>query len=93
LLPPAAVAEELLFRGLLLTALSSRLGRVDAVALCGALFSLVHLDLGQFFQLAMLGFAAGGVALGSGSVLPAMALHASYNFTAIAAGLAACPAP
>lgn len=82
------MAEELLFRGLLLTAMCSRLGRIDAVAVTGALFALVHLSVEQFFALAVLGFAAGGVALASGSVLPAMALHLTYNLTALAAGLA-----
>ncbi|KAG1673441.1 hypothetical protein FOA52_002206 [Chlamydomonas sp. UWO 241] len=39
-----AVAEELLFRGLLLTALRERLGGVDAALVCGAMFAASHLD-------------------------------------------------
>jgi membrane protease YdiL (CAAX protease family) len=80
--------EELLFRGLLLTALRERLGRVDAVALCGALFALIHLSVEQFFPFAVLGFAAGGIAVVSGSVWPAVLLHAAYNATGLALGLA-----
>lgn len=80
--------EELLFRGLLLTALQQRLGRVDAVAVCGALFALSHLSVAQFFPFALLGFAAGGVAVASGSVWPAVLLHFSYNSTGLALGLA-----
>ncbi len=85
------MAEELLFRGFLLTALQSRFGRIDAVALSAALFAAVHLSLEQFFAFCVLGGAAGAVATGSGStsVLPAMLLHCTYNLTAIAAGVAA----
>ncbi|GBF95234.1 hypothetical protein Rsub_07949 [Raphidocelis subcapitata] len=83
-----ALIEELLFRGLLLAALLTRLGRIDAVALCGALFAAIHLDPAQFFPFAVLGFAAGGVAVASRSVWPAVALHAAYNLTGLALGLA-----
>eukprot|EP00850_Spirogloea_muscicola_P001985 SM000007S20945 [mRNA] locus=s7:1176222:1178660:+ [translate_table: standard] len=44
-----AVAEELLFRGFVLSALKPHLGRVDAVILAGALFGMFHLNLPQFF--------------------------------------------
>lgn len=82
-----AAAEELLFRGFLLTSLLERLGRVDAVLLCAALFSLSHLDLQQFFALTVLGSAAGGAALATGSVLPAFMLHVGYNTAALSAGV------
>ncbi|CAI5536151.1 unnamed protein product [Closterium sp. Naga37s-1] len=39
-----AVAEELLFRGLLLMTLQEKLGRIDAAMLSAALFSLFHLS-------------------------------------------------
>jgi membrane protease YdiL (CAAX protease family) len=81
-----SVAEENLFRGFLLSAILERMGRIDAVLLTGVLFSSAHLDLQQFFGLSMMGMAAGGVALRSGSVLPAIALHLGYNLTALAAG-------
>lgn len=80
-----AVAEELLFRGFLLSALRKRLGRVDAVAVNGALFALMHLSVQQFFNYSLLGFACGFVAIGAGSVLPAVVLHASYNLAALLA--------
>ncbi|GAX76001.1 hypothetical protein CEUSTIGMA_g3444.t1 [Chlamydomonas eustigma] len=82
-----AVAEEVMFRGFLLTAILQRMGRVDAVLLAGALFSAAHLDPQQFFGLSIMGFAAGGVALWSGSVLPAIALHVGYNLAALTAGV------
>lgn len=96
LLPPprraiahTPVAEELLFRGLLLTALQSRLGRIDAAAVAAALFALIHLQPEQFFLYCVLGLACGGALLGSGSVWPAVALHAGFNAAALVAGLVA----
>lgn len=82
-----AVAEELLFRGFLLTALQQRLGSIDAVAVAAALFGLIHLDPQQFFLYCVLGGACGLVAVRSGSVWPAVVLHAAFNATAVAAGL------
>lgn len=80
--------EELLFRGLLLTSLQQRLGRVDAAAVSAALFALAHLSVEQFFPLCVLGAAAGGVALAGGSVWPAVLLHFGYNATGLLLGLA-----
>eukprot|EP00197_Chlamydomonas_leiostraca_P000627 CAMPEP_0202885668 /NCGR_PEP_ID=MMETSP1391-20130828/41782_1 /ASSEMBLY_ACC=CAM_ASM_000867 /TAXON_ID=1034604 /ORGANISM="Chlamydomonas leiostraca, Strain SAG 11-49" /LENGTH=379 /DNA_ID=CAMNT_0049568923 /DNA_START=301 /DNA_END=1440 /DNA_ORIENTATION=+ len=89
-----AVCEELLYRGLLLTALQrprlagpALLGRTDAVFVTAALFALAHLDLPQFGPLTFLGVAAGGLAVASGSVLPAIAAHATYNSAALALGV------
>jgi membrane protease YdiL (CAAX protease family) len=81
------VAEELLFRGLLLTALRERLGSIDAVAVTGALFAIIHLDPQQFFVYCVLGFACGTAVLASGSAGPAMALHFAFNAAAVAAGM------
>lgn len=82
-----AVAEELLFRGLFLTALQDSLGWVDAVAVCAALFAAIHLSLQQFFSFAVLGFGAGALTVRSNSVYPAILLHGSYNATALVVGL------
>lgn len=71
---------------MLLSALLKRLGRVDAVLLCGALFAASHLDLDNFFSLAVLGMATGGAAVASGSLLPAVALHLGYNSAALVVG-------
>ncbi|EFJ40699.1 hypothetical protein VOLCADRAFT_119899 [Volvox carteri f. nagariensis] len=83
-----AMAEELLYRGFLLTALQQRLGAVDAVAVTAALFAVAHLSLPQFFAFVLLGGCAGGLVLGSGSVVPAVLAHAAYNTTGIAVGVA-----
>lgn len=74
-----------MFRGFLLTALGSKLGRVDSVALCGALFAVAHLSVQQFFPFCVLGIAAGAATVAAGnSVWPAIALHVAYNCTALA---------
>jgi membrane protease YdiL (CAAX protease family) len=82
-----AVAEELLFRGFLLTALQQRLGAIDAAAVAAALFALIHLDIQQFFLYCVLGGACGLLAVRSGSVWPAVVLHAGFNATAVATAL------
>ncbi|GJP83713.1 hypothetical protein CLOP_g13838 [Closterium sp. NIES-67] len=87
-----AVAEELLFRGLLLTALQDRLGRIDAAMLSAALFALFHLSLSLFFPNMALGIAAGLLAVYSNSVLPAVALHTTYNASALLYALMATAA-
>lgn len=76
-----------MFRGLLLTAVQQRLGNTDAVAVVAALFALIHLDLQQFFLYCVLGGACGLLAVRSGSVWPAVGLHATFNATAVAAAL------
>lgn len=82
-----AVAEELLFRGFLLTATQQRLGNTDALAVTAALFAIIHLDPQQFFVYCVLGGACGLATVQSGSVWAAVGLHAAFNATAVAAGL------
>ncbi|CAI7899937.1 unnamed protein product [Closterium sp. NIES-53] len=84
-----AVAEELLFRGLLLTALQERLGRIDAAMLSAAIFALFHLSLSLLFPNMALGISAGLLAILSNSVMPAVALHATYNASALLYALVA----
>ncbi len=83
------MAEELLFRGFLMTALRQRLGSVDSMAVSGALFALMHLSVEQFFQYSILGFACGAACVAADSLIPAVLLHAGYNLAAVVAALAA----
>ncbi|GIL54660.1 hypothetical protein Vafri_10389 [Volvox africanus] len=82
-----AAAEELLYRGFLLTAMQQRFGAIDATAISAALFAATHLSLSQFFPFTLLGTCCGVLALASGSVLPAIVAHASYNATGIVVGM------
>ena len=81
-------AEELLFRGYLLTALRSRLGSIDAGAVAAVLFACFHMSFTQFFPTAVLGLASGWAAIASGSVLPAIAVHVAHNGAALVWGAA-----
>jgi hypothetical protein len=57
--PTPTAAEELCYRGFLLSALRSRLGAVDAAAVAAALFAAAHLSIPQV---------GGGGALGESTV-------------------------
>jgi len=99
------ICEELLFRGLVLDALSSRLRTAAAVLLSAVLFGVIHLDPSSSgatlyrvpFAIAVgVGFAL--LRLRSGSLFPAMLAHALVNATTFAAALqepvtATLPAP
>lgn len=73
------ICEEVVFRGVVLSALGKRLNRHAAVWATGLLFAAIHLDLAGFVPRAVLGAMLGYVTLASGSVLPAMVLHATFN--------------
>lgn len=86
-LAPAA-AEELLFRGYLLTALRSKLGSIDALCVCAMLFACFHMSVSQFAPVAVLGIATGWATVATGSVAPAIVLHACHNAAALVWGAA-----
>lgn len=84
------LVEELLFRGMLLSALMRRLRVGWAVAACSLLFALVHLpDLGFLWYalpgLALLAAALAWLRLRSGSIWPAVVAHGVNNLLAVAA--------
>jgi membrane protease YdiL (CAAX protease family) len=80
----APIAEELLFRGLLLRALLRRMGPTEAVAVSALVFGIVHplLDFNAIASLpAFVGLAlvAGVVTVRTGRVGPAILLHVGFN--------------
>lgn len=75
----APVAEELLFRGLVLRAIERRAGSVVAVVGSGALFGLVHFQLLQLPVLALLGMILAVVTVRSGRLGPAIVAHMAFN--------------
>ena len=84
------LVEELLFRGVLLSALLRRLGTAWAVLASAVLFALVHLpDLHWLWyalpNLALLGVVLAWLRLRSGSLWPAVIAHASNNLLAMLA--------
>lgn len=77
----AAVAEELLFRGVLLHALSSRIGWTGGAAAQAGLFGVLHAgygDLGYVLAAGAFGLAMAGVVRRWG-LLAAVAVHAQVN--------------
>lgn len=74
-----AVCEELAFRGAILTGLMTRTSATSAVVVSAVLFAFVHTVLQQSIGAFPLGIVLGIVAVRSGSVLPAIAMHATHN--------------
>ena len=92
-LAPAALAEEVLFRGVPLVLLASALGRGTAVVLVAVVFALAHLDNPNVTALGIGNIALAGVFLGlafyaPGGIWTAWGAHLGWN-----AMLAALDAP
>jgi hypothetical protein len=78
-----ALGEELLFRGLLLRWLATRLPGPAAVLGSAVLFGAAHLDLVHGVAAFLLGAYLGAVAWRAGSVRPPMLCHAANNSLAV----------
>jgi hypothetical protein len=92
-LAPAALSEEVLFRGVPLLLLASALGRGTAIVLIAVIFALAHLDNPNVTPLAIGNIALAGVFLGlafyaPGGIWTAWGAHLGWN-----AMLAALDAP
>ncbi len=85
------LCEELLHRGMLLGALAPRLGRVAAIAITTVLFAALHLEPARMATAALLGLAAGILAVWARSVWPAVVLHGVNNTVALAVGAGIAP--
>lgn len=77
-----AVMEELVFRGLLLKG-AENFGKIQAVLVTAAAFSLYHTSPAQTIYQFVIGVIYGFVALSSGSVIPTTILHFLNNFVII----------
>lgn len=77
------ICEELLNRGMLLTALAARSGRVLAVIFTALLFAVMHIEPARMAATLVMGLAAGWLAAVSRSVWPAMMVHVVNNTAAI----------
>jgi membrane protease YdiL (CAAX protease family) len=73
------LAEELYFRGLLLEHLCRGFSGVVAVLICSLLFGLLHLPVGATFVTGGLSLLACILVLKSGSLIPAVQLHVTWN--------------
>lgn len=77
------IAEELLFRGLVLGALLERFGAIPAVAVSSLLFAAMHLDPAHMAGAAVLGLYLGAVRIATGSTLVCIVCHVVNNAFAI----------
>jgi membrane protease YdiL (CAAX protease family) len=75
----APLAEEVAFRGYLLSALRTHLRPGAAIAASSVLFAAMHLDPVRFPAVLFLGIFLGWLAWRSGSLWPAVAAHAANN--------------
>ena len=80
-----ALCEELVFRGMLVQALATRLVPVAAVVVSALLFSAYHLSLVQAIPTFTLGLVLGLVALRARSVAPTIIAHLLNNSIALLA--------
>ncbi len=80
----APLVEEMLFRGVVLTAVGSRLGSGAALVVSAALFGMYHFSLWMFVPTFLLGLACGYLAQHRGSLWPAVVLHALFNAVPVA---------
>ncbi|HEY7120650.1 MAG TPA: CPBP family intramembrane glutamic endopeptidase, partial [Tepidisphaeraceae bacterium] len=79
--------EELLFRGPIQTALLRKASPAFAIVITAFVFGAAHLDLHGLLLRTILGIVLGYVVWRTGSIFPAMLLHALYDSTSL--GLAA----
>tara|TARA_Y100001968_G_scaffold223690_1_gene206328 strand:+ start:4594 stop:5940 length:1347 start_codon:yes stop_codon:yes gene_type:complete len=75
----APVFEELVFRGILLPVLISRMGKIIGLVLSALIFALAHLSVGELPPLFALGIGLGLMRLSSGRLLPCALMHSLWN--------------
>ena len=75
----APVFEELVFRGVLLPVLVSKVGRTGGVLLSALIFALAHLSVGELPPLFVLGVGLGLMRLSSGRLFPCALMHSLWN--------------
>ncbi len=86
----APLAEELVFRGWLYTALRARWRFLPSFLLTAAAFTAIHYDNHRhMLRVLPLALAVGLLRELTGSIRPTIALHATYNLTIVAITLAA----
>jgi CAAX protease family protein len=81
----APLAEELAFRGVIMTSLGRRLGMWPAIGISAVLFAAYHMSVWLFFPMLALGFVLGWLAWARRSLWPAIATHVLYNGLAVMA--------
>ena len=83
----AGIAEEFLFRGMLLRSFRRRFSDRAALLLSAFLFAIMHLSIHRFGGTFLLGILAGWMVLRSGSILPSMIFHTVHNGLVLGGGI------
>lgn len=84
--------EEIFFRGALVRPLRRRYEAAAVVVVTAMLFSVAHIEPQKFLPIGLFGVVLGVLRVVSGSLLPPILLHATYNGILYAAVLAAAGA-
>ncbi len=79
----AAIAEEMLFRGLIQRSLEHLNDAATAMALSAILFAMFHFNIWWMIQITLLGLVLAYIAWKSGSIWPAVLLHGINNLLSI----------
>lgn len=77
------ICEELLFRGSIQQALTRVLSPGRVILFTAITFGIIHLSVYRFVPTALIGLVLAYLVYRSGSIFPAMILHAAYNALAI----------
>jgi len=78
-----AIAEELVFRGILARGLAVRFKPLGAIALSALVFGVYHLQPAQMVSTAVLGLALAFLTLRADSIVPALVVHGINNTSAL----------
>jgi uncharacterized protein len=73
------LVEEVFYRGALLQPMRRRHRTVTAVAVAAALFAVAHIEWQMFVPILFVGLALGLLRVMSGSLVPSILLHATFN--------------
>ena len=85
----APMLEEMLFRGIILRSFLLQYAKWSAIVGSAALFGFAHMNLYQFVVAFVLGIVSGWLYERSASLLPCIALHATYNTALMVLALSA----
>jgi ABC-type Na+ efflux pump permease subunit/membrane protease YdiL (CAAX protease family) len=86
------ICEEFVFRGVVYGILSRAWGARRAVIVAAVLFAAFHLSVYRFVPVFVVGLALGTLVWRTGSLVPAMLLHATYNALNVAVAREEIPA-
>lgn len=73
------VIEEMLFRGAITTPLRRRHGAATVVGVTAGFFAVAHIQWQLFVPILLVGLSAGWIRAASGSIIPCVLLHATFN--------------